>query len=160
MRWKASRSQPVPAVDGSGPADNATVVIGIDDLSASWDAFCWACREARRLGGRVVVAFVGLAARTGLAAAIPSYVAGDEAGDLVADMLREAGDVELTFIDAPGDPVTELLHIAREVHADLLVVSTSARAVGRRLAARRRESVVAVVPSSSPDRRTTSSGWR
>ena len=160
MRWKAPRSQP-EIVETGGPADTATIVIGIDGLPASWDAFCWACEEARRLGGRVVGVFISPAARAGLAAtgslAVPGYLALDladteQARQLLAEMLREAGDLDLTFVDAPGDPVTELQRVAREMHADLVVVGASANRrrltgdVGQRLVARYRKSVVAVVP--------------
>jgi nucleotide-binding universal stress UspA family protein len=168
MRWKVSRSQQQTAEIGDGPADTPTVVIGIDGLPASWDAFCWACTETRRLGGRVVVVFISPAARAGLAGAVatagltvPGYLALDlaaneQARQLLTAMLREAGDLDLTFIDAPGDPVSQLLRVAREVHADLLVVGGSTEnrrhllgAVGPRLAARCRDSVIAVVPPSS-----------
>jgi nucleotide-binding universal stress UspA family protein len=143
MRWKTSRPQ-LETVEAGGPADTATVVIGIDDVPACWDAFCWACGEARRLGGRAVAVLISPAAAT------------VQARQLLTEMMHEAGDLDLTVIDAPGDPVTELLRIAREVHADLLVVGgTSAHrhrlmgAVGPRLAARRREPVIVVVPSSN-----------
>ena len=70
-----------------------------------------------------------------------------------ADMLREAADLELTFVRAPGRTVAGLLRIAGEVHVDLIVVGGSAStpqrlagSVGQRLAARRRESVIVVVP--------------
>jgi nucleotide-binding universal stress UspA family protein len=135
MRWKVPRPHSGTVASGDGPADTATVVIGIDGLPTSWDAFCWACREARQLGGRAVAVFISSAAAT------------EQVGHLLADLLCEAGDLDLTFIDAPGDPVTELLRIAREVHADLLVVGGSA--VGPRLVARRRQSVIAVVPASA-----------
>jgi nucleotide-binding universal stress UspA family protein len=133
MRWKVPRPHSGTVGSGGGPADTATVVIGIDGLPTSWDAFCWACREARQLGGRAVAVFI-------------SSAAAEQAGYLLADLLCEAGDLDLTFIDAPGDPVAELLRIAREVHADLLVVGS---AVGPRLVTRRRESVIAVVPPST-----------
>ena len=38
---------------------NGRVVVGIDGSDTSWDAFCWACGETRRLGGRTVAVFVG-----------------------------------------------------------------------------------------------------
>jgi nucleotide-binding universal stress UspA family protein len=139
MRWKVPRPQPETIKTG-GPPDTATVVIGIDGLPGSWDAFRWACRETRRLGGRVVVVLIRPATEAGLAA-----------------MLCEAGNLDLTVVEACGDAVAELLRITRELHADLLVVGGSARArhrltgaIGPRLAARCRESVVAVVPPSMP----------
>jgi nucleotide-binding universal stress UspA family protein len=157
MRWKASRPQPETVAAG-GPADTATVVVGIDGLPASWDAFRWACREARRMDGRVVAVLIGPEAQIGLSAtadvAVPGFLAVDlvgteQARQLLAELLREADDLDLTFIDAPGGPVGSLLRVARDVHADLLVVSGARGRVGPRLAARRRDSVIAVVPSSS-----------
>jgi len=161
MRWKAPRSQPELTLTG-GPADTATVVIGIDGRPASWDAFCWACREARRLGGRVICVFISPAAQAGLAAtagsAVPDLAVTEPARQLLDRMLREAGHLDLTFIDAPGDPVTELHRVARQMHADLVVIGASAAGrpwltgrVGQRLVARCRESVIAVVPAAAKD---------
>jgi nucleotide-binding universal stress UspA family protein len=127
MRRRAPRPRPETGTAGDGPADTATVVIAIDGSSASWAAFCWACGEARRLGGRAVAVFTSPAAGATTA----------------ASMLREAADLDLTFMHAPGNPVAGLLRIATEVHADLIVAGGS---VGQRLAGRRRESVIVVVP--------------
>jgi nucleotide-binding universal stress UspA family protein len=84
---------------------------------------------------------------------LPDLAADLQAGGLAADMLREAAGLDLTFVQAPGDPVAGLLRIAGEVHADLIVVGGSAAtphrlagSVGQRLAGRRRESVIVVVP--------------
>jgi nucleotide-binding universal stress UspA family protein len=140
MRRRAPSPRLKTGTAGDGPADTATVVIGLDGSSASCAAFCWACGEARRLGGRAVAVFT-------------SPAADDRTEGLAAGMLREAAGLDLTFIHAPGDPVAGLLRIAAEVHADLIVVGVSAAtphrlagSVGQRLAARRRESVIVVVP--------------
>jgi nucleotide-binding universal stress UspA family protein len=92
---------------------------------------------------------------------LPDLAADLQAGGLAADMLREAAGLDLTFVQAPGDPVAGLLRIAGEVHADLIVVGGSAATphrlagwVGQRLAGRRRESVIVVVPPQSDARRT------
>ena len=45
--------------DTSTSSASAVVVVGIDGSDTSWDAFCWACGETRRLGGRTVAVFVG-----------------------------------------------------------------------------------------------------
>jgi nucleotide-binding universal stress UspA family protein len=168
MRRRASRTRLKTGAPGGGPAGTATVVIGIDGSSASWAAFCWACGEARRLGGRAVAVFTSpaagaaaaaICAAAGFAAAgypVPDPAAGEQVEGLAADMLREAAGLDLAFMHAPGDPVAELLQIAGEVHADLIVVGGSAATrrrlagpVGQRLAARRRESVIVIVPSLS-----------
>jgi nucleotide-binding universal stress UspA family protein len=140
MRRRAPRPRPEAGMAGDGPADTATVVIGIDGSSASWAAFCWACGEARRLGGRAVAVFT-------------SPAAGQQAEDL-ASMRRVAAGLDLTFMHAPGNPVAGLLRIATEVHADLIVAGGS---VGQRLAGRRRESVIVVVPSNA---RRAEPAWR
>lgn len=135
-----SRRAPRPRLEtgtaGDGPADTATVVIGIDGSSASRAAFCWGCAEARRLGGRAVAVFTS-----------------PQAEDL-ATMLCEADGLDLAFMHAPGNPVAGLLRIATEVHADLIVAGDS---VGQRLAGRRRESVIVVVP---PTVRRAEPAWR
>jgi nucleotide-binding universal stress UspA family protein len=165
MRRRAPSPRLKTGTAGDGPADTATVVIGLDDSSASWAAFCWACGEARRLGGRAVAVFTSpaagaitaaICAAAGIAAAgypAPDPAAGEQAEGLPAGMLREAAGLDLTFVHAPGDPVAGLLRIAGEVHADLIVVGGSAAtphrrtgSVGQRLAARRRKSLIVVVP--------------
>jgi nucleotide-binding universal stress UspA family protein len=165
MRRRAPRPHLETGTAGDGPADTATVVIGIDGSSASWAAFRWACGEARRLGGRAVAVFASPADGTATAAicAVASFAAagypvadptvGEQTQSLAADMLREAAGLDLTFVRAPGGPVAGLLRIAGEVHADLIVVGGStatpqrlAGSVGQRLAARRRESVIVIVP--------------
>jgi nucleotide-binding universal stress UspA family protein len=171
MRRRAPRPRPQTGTPGDGPADTATVVIGIDGSTASWAAFRWACGEARRLGGRAVAVFtspvagattVAICAAAGCAAdgyPAPDPAAGEQAEDLAAHMLREAAGLDLAFLHAPGDPVAGLLRIAGEVHADLIVVGRPAAAphrlagsVGQRLAARRRESVIVVVPARNATR--------
>ena len=165
MRRRAPRPRLEMGPAGDGPADTATVVIGIDGSSASWAAFCWACGEARRLGGRAVAVLTSPAdgATTAAICAVAAFAAagypvadpavGEQTQRLAADLLREAAGLDLTFVRAPGGPVAGLLRIAGEVHADLIVVGGSgatpqrlAGSVGQRLAARRRESVIVIVP--------------
>ena len=166
MRRRAPRTRPETGTAGDGPADTVTVVVGIDGSTASWAAFCWACREARRLSGRAVAVFTSPAAEAitgatgaaaGVAAAdypVPDPAAGQQAEDL-ANMLREAAGLDLTFIRAPGNPVAGLLRIAAEVHADLIVAGGS---VGQHLAARRRESVIVAMPGRTG--RRAEPAWR
>jgi nucleotide-binding universal stress UspA family protein len=150
MRRRAPRTRPETGTAGDGPADTVTVVVGIDGSSPSWAAFCWACGEARRLSGRAVAVFTGPAAGAITAATrataghpVPDPADGQQSEDL-ANMLGEAGGLDLTVMDAPGNPVAGLLRVAAEVHADLIVAGGS---VGQRLADRRRESVIVVVPA-------------
>ena len=157
MRRRAPRPRLEMGPAGDGPADTATVVIGIDGSSASLAAFCWACGEARRLGGRAVAVLTSPAdgATTAAICAVAGFAAagysaadpavGEQTQRLAADMLREAAALDLTFVRAPGGPVAGLLRIAGEVHADLIVVGGSG-ATPQRLAARSRESVIVIVP--------------
>src|ERR1700722_4482649 len=148
-------------------AVNARVVVGIDGSDTSWDAFCWACGEMRRLGGRTVAVFVGptpggaSAAATasltgaGVAYGVIQQSMSDQAGEL-ADQVCAYGDehgVDVTFVTTHGDTVRELLRIAHADRADLLVVGRSTKArhhlagsLGRRLVGKRGAPIIVVVP--------------
>ena len=78
MRRRAPRPRPETGTAGDGPADTATVVIGIDGSSASRAAFCWACGEVH--ADLIVV---------GGSAAIPHRLAGS-AGQRLAARRRES----------------------------------------------------------------------
>ncbi len=145
---------------------NTRVVVGIDGSDTSWDAFCWACGETSRLGGRTVAVFVGPAsgACSATAASFPGAVVSygaiqqsltDQAQEL-SDQVRAYGrdhGVDVAFVYTQGDPARELLRVANDDRADLLVVGRSTRArhhlagsLGRRLVGRRGAPIVVVVP--------------
>ena len=149
-----------------GPA-NALVVVGVDGSDTSWDAFCWACGETRRIGGRTVAVFVGptsgatsATASASLTGAVVPYVAIQQSmtdqAEKLGEQVRAYGHdhcVEVAFIHTEGDTANELLRIANSNHADLLVVGASTKArhrlagsLGRRLIGRRRAPIVVVVP--------------
>jgi nucleotide-binding universal stress UspA family protein len=150
------------------PVASAAVVIGLDGSGTSWDAFWWACGEARRLGGRAVAVFVSPIADASMAAmaaacagvAICDYATVDRAASEHAERLRgevrrhTAGEgPEVAFVHAYGDPARELLWVAEAVGADLIVVGRSTKirhqvagSLGRCLIARRKAPVVVVVP--------------
>jgi nucleotide-binding universal stress UspA family protein len=156
-----------PARPAAGPAP-AAVLVGLDRSGTSWDAFWWACGEARRLGGRVVAVFVSspidscMAAMASASAsvAVCDYAAVDQAAAEQAAGLRaevqrhgDADGLEVGFIHARGAPARELLRLAGEVGAELIVVGRSMKArhqitgsLGRSLAVRRHAPVVVVVP--------------
>jgi nucleotide-binding universal stress UspA family protein len=153
--------------DSSVNPAGSVVVVGIDGSDTSWDAFHWACGETRRLAGRTVAVFVGptsgvtsATAAASFAGAAVAYGAIEQTvtdragklGDLVRIYAQDLG-IDLTFIHARGDPVTELLRIACSSHADLVVVGRSTKArhhlagsLGRRLVGRRNAPVIVVVP--------------
>lgn len=150
-----------------GDPVTARVVVGIDGSETSWDAFCWACGETRRLGGRTVAVFVdstsGAASANATASLAGSAVAygaiqqsmTDQAAQL-ADQVRAYGadhGVDVTFVRTNGNAAKELLRIARADHADLIVVGRSTKArhhvagsLGRRLVGKSDAPVVVVVP--------------
>ncbi len=150
----------------SGKPVRARVVVGIDGSDTSWAAFCWACGETRRLGGRTVAVFVGptpgagamaTGSFTGLGVAYGAVQQSmtDQAQQL-ADQVRAYGDdhgVDVTFVCTHGITAKELLRIANADHADLLVVGRSTKArhhlagsLGRRLVGKRGAPIVVVVP--------------
>ncbi len=153
--------------DACGNSFNARVVVGIDGSGTSWDAFCWACGETRRLGGRAVAVFVGPTPGAASAAATASLTGAAVAygtmqqwvtdqAEKLADQVRAYGDdhgVDVTFVCTHGDAARELLRIANADHADLLVVGRSTKArhhlagsLGRRLVGKRGAPIIVVVP--------------
>jgi nucleotide-binding universal stress UspA family protein len=153
-------------LDSSGQPIDARVVVGIDGSETSWDAFCWACGETRRLGGRAVGVFVGPCA--GAASATSASFGGpvvaygviaqtitDQAEQL-SDQVRAYGHdhgVDVAFVHTQGETAGELLRIANAGHADLLVVGRSTKArhhlagsLGRRLLGRSGAPIIVVVP--------------
>lgn len=151
----------------SGAPATTVVVIGIDGSTTSWDAFWWACGEARRTFGRAIAVFVTPVGGSGLAAASArcspfavDCAAFDEVASAEADELRDQAfgyaterGVDLKFVHLRGDIAKELLRVAEADHADLIVVGKSTKArhhlagsLGRRLIRRRHAPVVVVVP--------------
>lgn len=154
-------------MDPSGAPTTAVVVIGIDGSDTSWDAFWWACGEARRTSGRVIAVFVTPIGGSGIAAASArcspfaiDCATFDQVAAAEAEQLRNQAygytadrNVDLEFVHRRGDTAKELLRIAERDHADLIVVGRSTKArhhlagsLGRRLIRRRHGPVVVVVP--------------
>jgi nucleotide-binding universal stress UspA family protein len=154
------------AADGSDPTETR-VVVGIDGSETSWDAFCWACGETRRLGGRAVAVFVGptpgaasAAAAVSLTGAVVAYGAIQQSMtdrvEELSDQVRAYGydhGVDVTFVRTQGNTARELLRIANADRADLLVVGRSTKArhhlagsLGRRLVGRPGAPIIVVVP--------------
>ncbi len=172
MRGAGHRPQDAPG-PGRGPAlpargsATAAVLVGLDGSGTSWDAFWWACGEARRLGGRVVAVFVSSSIDASMAAmasaavgvAVSDYAVVDQAAAAQAAQLRaevqaySTDGLDVVFVHARGDPARELLRLAGEVGADLIVVGKSEKArhqiagsLGCHLVVKRRAPVVVVVP--------------
>ena len=166
MSEGGSALDPRPDRTGEGTVDGAAVVVGLDGSETSWDAFSWACGEARRLGGRLVAVFVSrpvvslTLAASAAAGVVCDPAAMDPGGAAQAEQLRLEAErlgrsqrMALAFVHARGDPATELLRVAGGVHADLIVVGRSTKArhrvagsLGRHLVNEPGAPVVVVVP--------------
>jgi nucleotide-binding universal stress UspA family protein len=152
---------------GSDSTFDPLIVVGIDGSGTSWDAFCWACGETIRLGGRTIAVFVGPSAGAASATASASLTGlivpyedvqqtmTDQAEKLSAQVRTYGHDhgVDVGFVHTQGDTAKELLRIANTDHADLLVVGRSTKArhrfagsLGRRLVGRSGAPIVVVVP--------------
>jgi nucleotide-binding universal stress UspA family protein len=164
----AQRPDPLSAAHGIA-VSTTVVVVGIDGSETSWDAFWWACGEVRRLNGHLLAVFVSpipltdagaTAACAAFAGVVVPHVVTDRRAAEQAERLRhriqqsaaEAG-VEVTFVHASGDATNELLRVAQEEHADLIVIGRSTKArhhvagsLGRRLIGKRDAPVVVIVP--------------
>jgi nucleotide-binding universal stress UspA family protein len=157
------------APDASRPARagayrGAAVVIGLDGSDSSWNAFWWACGQAKLLGKRMVAVYVsrGVGPTTAVASVIGLYddgaierVAAERAEQLELRVGRHAAEdgVDLEFLHLRGDPVDEILRVAERVAADLIVVGRSTKSLhqlagssGRRLIVKKGAPVVVVVP--------------
>jgi nucleotide-binding universal stress UspA family protein len=152
--------------DSSGNPVDARVVVGIDGSDTSWDAFCWACGETKRLGGRTVAVFVGPVSggpsvtAASFGGAVATYGAiqesiNDQAEELSGQVRAYGHDhgVDVAFVHTQGDAARELLRIANADHADIVVVGRSTKArhhiagsLGRRLVGRRDAPIIVVVP--------------
>lgn len=143
----------------------STIVVGVDGSSSSWDAFFWACGEARRLDRRLVVAFVtargdvtsSLAAIGGAGVNVAEAKAAHaaEAERLGAEVRRHGAElgVGVEFVHVVGERSKALARLAASRHADAIVVGRSAKfwhhlagSLGRHLAGLRSAPVVVVVP--------------
>lgn len=115
------------------------IVVGLDGSRTSWRAASYANGLARRQHSRVTVVYVAspgaLAATAAEGAAV--VVIAEAREELGADLRRQVErlarerGVDTDFRVAHGDPFTELRNVARQVHADALVVGASER-VGHR----------------------------
>ena len=161
---RAGNWEPLP---GGGRVTAAVVVVGLDGSETSWDAFWWAYGETQRLNGQLVAVFVS-SSTAACMAAMPSAAAGVAVSDYVVVEQADAAEamslrakvqghsndaLDVAFVHARGDPARELLRIAEEVGADLIVVGRSIKArhqmagsLGRSLIGKRRSPIIVVVP--------------
>jgi len=137
------------------------IVVGLDGSPTSWDAFTWAAGEAKRAGDRLLAVYVMSSAEPAAAFGVSFDYAGVEqakqavAGELSDEAAHRASQLGLSvsFVTECGDATHVLTEIARNVHAELVVVGRSTKALHRlagslshRLTARGDAPVVVVVP--------------
>src|ERR1700735_69431 len=113
MRHRKGIDQPQRRERGhedAGDPLKARVVVGIDGSDTSWDAFCWACGETRRLGGRTVAVFVGPTTGAASASATASFagsvVAYGAIQQSIADQAEDLGAQVRAYGNAHGVDVT------------------------------------------------------
>lgn len=130
--------KPIPDRCGDGPG---ALVVGVDGSEPSMRAAAYAAGLARRQRCRLFAVYV----RT-----LPSFVLpmGDTGGmatataldaqDQVEQELRRAAAqrlpelaVDARLVVRTGDPYAELLEVARQVHADAVIVGRSAQTLHR-----------------------------
>ena len=161
---RTGRREPPP---GGSLVTAAMVVVGLDGSETSWAAFWWACGETRRLNGQLVAVFVSsstpacMAAMTSAAVsvavsdyAVVEQATAAEAMSLRAEVQGHGNDgLSVAFVHARGHPARELLRVAEEVGADLIVVGRSTKArhqiagsLGRCLIGKPGSPIVVVVP--------------
>lgn len=119
----------------------SVILAAVDDSVTAARAGWYAAGLARRQRARLVIVYVSQA--SSVIGASPGgasvLVAEAEAHDSIAAELRSRADVvaaelgiSITFVEAYGDPYTEIKRVAQEVRADAMVVGASAKA-GHRL---------------------------
>jgi nucleotide-binding universal stress UspA family protein len=139
----------------------AVIVIGLDGSSTSWDAFSWAAGEVLRAGGQLVAVHVMPLAEPVAGFGVPYDYAGvrqarlavaDELKDEAVRQVRRLG-ISMVFLSEYGDVTTVLTAVSRRVHASLIVVGRSTKALhhlagslSHRLTSRNDAPVVVVVP--------------
>lgn len=162
---QGTRPTPTPS---DQEASGAILVVGLDGSEPSWSALWWACGEARRLGGRIIAAYVtpttsATAATAALAAGFDAgaYLVAskacdaDRAAELKAELEHKTSglDTEIRFVHVQGDTAEQLTQIACHTHADVIAVGRSTKlrhrlagSLGRGLARNRRAPIVVIVP--------------
>jgi nucleotide-binding universal stress UspA family protein len=152
-----------PQRDADARINNAprVIVVGLDGSPTSWDAFAWAAGVAVRDDDRLVAVHVMPLTEPAAAFGAPLDYADLEtareeiAAELKGEAERRAGEVgvSVSFVTEYGEVTHAVTELARELHAELVVVGRSARMLHRfagslshRLTCRKDAPVVVVVP--------------
>jgi nucleotide-binding universal stress UspA family protein len=138
--------------DGDGPA---AIVVGVDGSDTSDRALFYAFGLARRQGSRIV-AVHAVAMMTSYGPTLPPAQSADAAYErelkqAVRGLALEHG-VAACFVSMVGEPIAVIVKVARDEHADAIILGAS-RALGHRIfgstslrAVRRCPCPVTVVP--------------
>jgi nucleotide-binding universal stress UspA family protein len=142
---------------GGATADQRCAVVGFDGSASSGEALAYAGGWAERNQAAVVAVHVDAAAGATLVEcdwAIAGYVASDiPPPDFSADVDEAMAYVSAgwAYMSVRGDVADQLEHVARALHADVIVVGRSARprlrighSVARRLLTTSRHVIVVV----------------
>jgi nucleotide-binding universal stress UspA family protein len=150
-----------PAAPDRSDVAAPVIVVGLDGSPSSWDAFCWAAGEAARTKGKLVAVYVVPLVEPAAAFGVPFDYAGvEQTRQEVADELRREAvhradelGLPVGFVTEHGDVTHALTDVARELHANLVVVGRSAKvlhhlagSLSHRLTSRSDSPVVVVVP--------------
>jgi nucleotide-binding universal stress UspA family protein len=142
--WLAVPADLAAASDRSldGPADTTLrIVVGVDGSDTSWRAAAYAVGAARRQGGQAWLVFVYVAPVAGVAAFTPEVVAAALTSSHQT-YAQIAQTLERGLQDLParwelrgrtGSAFGELVRVATELRADMVVVGASSR-IGHRVA--------------------------
>jgi nucleotide-binding universal stress UspA family protein len=137
------------------------IVVGLDGSPTSWDAFAWAAGVAVRGNGTLVAVHVQSLGEPAAAFGVPfdcsavetaQHEIAKELQDEAERMANELG-VRVSFVVVRGDVTRAFTNVAKELHAELVVVGRSAKMLHRlagslshRLTCRNDAPVVVVVP--------------
>jgi nucleotide-binding universal stress UspA family protein len=152
-----------PQRDNDSRANNASrvIVVGLDGSPTSWDAFAWAAGVAARGNCRLVAVHVQPLGEPAAAFGVPFDCSGIEtarqeiAKELQGEAERMATElgVRVSFVVERGHVTRAFTNVAKELHADLVVVGRSAKplhhlagSLSHRLTCRDDAPVVVVVP--------------
>jgi nucleotide-binding universal stress UspA family protein len=115
----------------------AVILAGVDESVTAARAGAYAAGLARRQRARLIIVYVAPTPFVvGASPAAVGVIAAEaEAHEAIAAELRAQFDdaardrgISITFIEAHGDPFTEIRRIANEVRADAIVVGASMKA--------------------------------
>jgi nucleotide-binding universal stress UspA family protein len=153
----------VPQRNAHTTANNAprVIVVGLDGSPTSWDAFAWAAGVAVRGNCQLVAVHVMPMTEPAAAFGVPLDYSrvittrqeiATELKDEAERRAREVG-VPISFVTDYGEVTHAVTEVARELHAELVVVGRSAKRLHRlggslshRLTCRNDAPVVVVVP--------------